>query len=125
MIRRAVIAAAALGAAGAACSAIIGADAEPKSVTEKMCICPELDFLGGPEACKATLGARLDNAQDDTRAAWLDAYVNHPCTTCDHVLYCYYLSPTCASLACSTDEQCCGKNPGEKGTCNDAGLCAQ
>ena len=67
MIRRAVVtiaalAAAAIGVAGASCSAILGVDADPKMVIDQMCVCDELRFLGDREACKATLRAPSSSA---------------------------------------------------------------
>jgi hypothetical protein len=92
------------------CAGLLGTSDERQDVIALICVCEtiNLDF-GGPAACEAELGRRLDGASPNARSAWLDTFVQNNCENCDNAHVCYQTAPTCLSdgLSCKKDSECC------------------
>ena len=107
---------------GAACTHVLGVDAQMRDVVADMCTCnTAFGFLGTKQECEAYLPAQLAGITDGTRAAWLEAYAAD-CATCDTDLACFYEGPLCQKVSCSVSRECCSFYDG--GGCDeDAGQC--
>ena len=104
----------------AGCSSVLGLD-DYSNAIDQLCKCDtELDFLAD---CRARLSSRLSGVSEPTREKWLAFYSANCAGACLNARECYDQPGTCATIACSSDQECCGSFTGE-GSCNvSAGVC--
>jgi hypothetical protein len=104
------------------CAQILGVADDRQDVVVAMCKCGEVNHtFASPSACEEYLRGRLDGVTEGARAAWLEKYAGQ-CGSCDTDTECFYTTPTCATLSCHQDWECCSSRDG--GGCDlDAGQC--
>jgi hypothetical protein len=102
----------------ASCVAAFGVDVEHlRNAVADMCACPQLTEHELKEACEKTLSGRLAVAGEAARTAWLEKY-DRECTSCDGVLPCLTMVPTCSLDDCKLDAECCPVSDSGKTTCD-------
>lgn len=90
------------------CAKVLGVDeADYADAVAEICSCPVGEAAAGGD-CVARVTSRLDAAGPQTSAAWLQAYADKGCTTCDLAAPCFYSAPVCATGECVESEECCG-----------------
>lgn len=98
------------------CAGVLGLD-DYASAIDELCKCDtELGFLSD---CRAKLEGRLSSVSEPTRQEWLEFYGANCAGACLKALECYDQPGTCATISCSSDNECCGGSKGE-GSCNVA-----